>query len=108
MENETFKVVRSALYRAGLVCINPPPYFIAEVCPALWAGNTAVKSLAVNPACPVKRKRMADRLRRIARALNWFAAVRRGGLPADQAEELENVAKEISAAAALLSPAAHA
>ena len=108
MENETLKAVRSALNRAGFVCINPPPFFVAEVCPALWAGNTAVKSLAVNPACPVKRKRMADRLGRIARALNWFAAVRRGGLPEDQAEELENVAKEIAAAAALLNPARHA
>ena len=106
MENENLRAAESALNRAGLVSINPPRLFIDEVCPAMWAANAALKSLRIKPACPVRRRRIALNLGRVARAFNWFAAVRRGGLPQDQAEELEDIAKQLNAAAALNSTAA--
>ncbi len=99
MENEAIHAAAAALNRAGLVSINPPPFFIEDCCPALWAANPALKSLRIKPDCPVRRKRMALCLGRAARAFNWFAAVRRGGLPEDQAAELEDIAKQLSAAA---------
>lgn len=99
MESENVRMVAAALNRAGLVSINPPPFFIEEVCPSLWAANAALKSLRIKPACPVRRRRIALNLGRVARNFNWFAAVRRGGLPHDQAEELEDIAKQLSAAA---------
>lgn len=103
MENENVRTVAAAINRAGLVSINPPPFFIDEVCPSLWSAITALRSFRVNPACHKKRANMAKRLGIAARSLNWFAAVRRGGLPPDQAEELEDIAKGLNSAAASLS-----
>jgi len=106
MENETVRAAAAALNRAGLVSINPPPFFIEELCPGLWRANAALKSLRIKPACPVRQKRMALCLGRTARAFNWFAAIRRGGLPADQAAELEDIANQVNAAALLFKPLA--
>jgi hypothetical protein len=103
MENENVRTVAAAVNRAGLVSINPPPFFIEECCPALWSAITALRSLRVNPACPKKRANMAKRLGIAARNLNWFAAVRRGGLPADQQAELYDIAKGLNSASAALS-----
>jgi hypothetical protein len=109
MENENVHTAAAALNRAGLVSINPPPFFIEEICPSMRAANAALKSFRINPSCPVRRRRIALTLGRVARALNWFAAVRRGGLPPDQAAELEDIAKQLSAAAALnLNTSSHA
>ena len=99
MENENLRAVAAALNRAGLVSINPPPFFIDELCPGLLAANAALKSLRTNSACSARRRRIVLNLERVARAFNWFAAVRRGGLPEDQAAELEDIAKQLSAAA---------
>ena len=101
MENENVSAAAAALNRAGLVSINPPLFFIDELCPGLWAANAALKSLRIKPACPVRRRRIALTLGRVARGFNWFAAVRLGGLPADQAAELEDIAKQLNAAALL-------
>jgi hypothetical protein len=108
MENENARAAAAALNRAGLVSINPPPFFIDEVCPAMWAAFAALKSLRIKPACPVRRRRIALTFGRVARGFNWFAAVRRGGLPADQAAELEDIAKQLSAAALPFIAASHA
>jgi hypothetical protein len=103
MENENVRAAAAALNRAGLVSINPPPFFIEECCPALWSAISALRSFRINPACPKKKANMAKRLGIAARSLNWFAAVRRGGLPADQQAELYDIAKGLNSAAAALS-----
>jgi hypothetical protein len=108
MENETVRAAAAALNRAGLVSINPPPFFIEELCPGLWAANAALKSIRIKPACPVRRRRIALTLGRVAWGFNWFAAVRRGGLTEDQAAELEDIAKQLSAAALPFTAASHA
>lgn len=103
MENENVRAAAAALNRAGLVSINPPPFFIDDCCPALWSAIAALRSFRIKPACPVRSKRLALCLGRVARSFNWFAAVRKGGLPADQAAELYDIAKGLNETAAALS-----
>lgn len=105
---ENVNAAAAALNRAGLVSINPPPFFIEECCPSLWSANAAIKSIRINPACPKRNKRLALCLGRAARAFNCFAAVRRGGLPEDQAAELYDIAKGLNAAALPFKSASHA